>query len=1445
MTTGALPPSALDSADQNLALGLARDYATDLGFFLNGKEVRIRGLDPDLLLIDYLRDPAVGLTGTKKGCGDGGCGACTVVLSWYSKQRRRVFHRAVNACLRRLAALDGMAVTTVEGLTIEGKISPIQHRLVEHNGTQCGYCTPGFVMTMHAFMADRPAEAPRTAREIESLFQGNICRCTGYRPILDAMKTFASDWSASDQSMACLPPPGQHVSAYAAPQSHFPEEWKGRVPIPVRFSNGHHHWVRPVHLDELRRLWKAGLEWGTVRLSSGGTTLRLLEEKPAAGATTLTLDISAIEELQDARIADDELILGGALTYADTVEFLHDAAATLSPAQARPIRALLRAAERTAGHQVRNAATLAGNTVLVARLASGGRRFASDMVAALAGMGAVVEFASLSGERQRELGLLELLEELRTDDRLQQDLLIQRYRVRLGRDENEHATTDRVARRPDDSAAIVNAGFRLGLDQQNRVTQARLVLGGIGLVPIRATGAEQALMGQQWSRELVPACIQALAVDIRTGAQDPAGDWDGISDGYRRHLAEALLFKFLVEVSTRIGKGLVSPRVESAATPTRRPVSAGTQIVPSPDTVGPLGAPYVKEEAFLQVTGEARYTHDLPLPPRGLHAAFVTSARALAHFDHALPQAPERPAQLAELCTYLRQAFPGFVDYITAASHAALTMPASDAASYDPLLANGLVTCFGQPIGLVVAESESAALEIAEFVGSRCVNYRPLAEGGVVRPVVVSIEEARERPDGIMRDTPPYPVHIAGVTRPGSRFEWTAAPHGAEATVNGVRCVVVHGAMATATQAHFYLETQGCLAIPGERSHLLMHSSSQWLAGVHEGIRSTLGLDSNAITVRVNRLGGGYGGKTTRTPFVASPVAYAAWKLNRPVRLALPRAVDSAMIGKRHPFYGEFHVAIATGTDDDPSQAGRIMGLATDLWADGGNSYDCSFNVLDCAQLQGDACYLIPNYRTTGEVCRTNTASNNAMRSYGMLQAMLIQEEALEAAAHAAGIGPERVRRAALYRRGDHTPAGQKLDYCSLSRIWSRLERQAKFRARLKEVDAFNRRNLWRKRGISMMPLKYGMGFYASFLEQGGALVEVFQSDGRVLIRHGGVEMGQGVLTKLAQLAAATLNVPMELIRTDEADTHVIADPISTGGSTGTQLNGGAAREACRALRTRLEKFCEALRHQHGEDWCREQHINYWDYPKGWAAQAPPEKDGGKLIWQYITELAFNLRVNLSAQARFHNRGTPYPHGLSYHEGVTEEVDQFEGFTYAAACSEVEVDVLTGETTVLRSDILYDMGTCLNPAIDLGQIEGGFIMGLGHILTEQVVVEPSGERKGVVTTLNTMDYKPPTVGTIPLKLNVDLYPRRAGTNPHLRYDSRREPPALSSKGVGEPPLVLSASVYFALKHAILAARRDRGHDEWFRLDTPATVERVREACLFESGDLTLDPKAKQ
>jgi xanthine dehydrogenase/oxidase len=426
------------------------------------------------------------------------------------------------------------------------------------------------------------------------------------------------------------------------------------------------------------------------------------------------------------------------------------------------------------------------------------------------------------------------------------------------------------------------------------------------------------------------------------------------------------------------------------------------------------------------------------------------------------------------------------------------------------------------------------------------------------------------------------------------------------------------------------------------------------------------------------------------------------------------------------------------------------------------------------------------------------------------------------------------VRGKNLYQQGELTPFGQVVDYCYLDEVWARIRKLSDFDRRRAEVEYFNKQNRWRKRGISMIPVKYGSGYNAVFLEQAGALVEVYSEDGSILVRHGGVEMGQGLLTKVAQIAARELNVPLQLIETTALDTQVVPNPISTGASTGTAFNGGAVQEACRLLRKRLEDFCLQLLRENGPDWCKTHGINFWDYKTGWNTRIPAEH-GETWLWCNIIPLANSDRVNLSSQVRFQQQGgEEIDTGLIFKPGVSEVCNHFTGFTFSAACTEVEIDVLTGETTVLRADLCYDMGKSLNPAIDIGQVEGAYVQGLGYVLTEDVVFQPDGPNVGALNTDNTWRYKVPATTTIPLVFNVDLFPRSdAPLVPENPFD------LLSSKEVGEPPLVLAITAYFAVKHAILAARQDRGHDEWFVLDAPATVQRVREACLVDIDNLTV------
>jgi xanthine dehydrogenase/oxidase len=359
-----------------------------------------------------------------------------------------------------------------------------------------------------------------------------------------------------------------------------------------------------------------------------------------------------------------------------------------------------------------------------------------------------------------------------------------------------------------------------------------------------------------------------------------------------------------------------------------------------------------------------------------------------------------------------------------------------------------------------------------------------------------------------------------------------------------------------------------------------------------------------------------------------------------------------------------------------------------------------------------------------------------------------------------------------------------------------------------------------------MMPLKYGLGYNLGFLQQGSALIEAYVGDGTVLVHHGGVEMGQGMMTKMAQVAAYALNLPLALIEMTPMNTNIVPNATGTGATSSSDINGGAILEAGDQLRKRLEAFCDQCQEWFGVQWCIDNGINYWNYDNGWQAEVLVKgKTKPSMMWLNVLSQAYQYRVDLSGQALYKTPGL----------GDLDD-KQFYDYTYSAACSEVEIDVLTGETTILRADICYDMGKSMNPAIDIGQIEGAFVMGIGNVLSEELVYQPNGEQRGALNTTNTWQYKPPASTTIPLDLRVEIFPRNAASE--VREDPNL---LLSSKGVGEPPCVLAASVHSAVKQAVLAARKDRGHEDWFSLRSPATVERVREACLVEPGDLNLKP----
>ena len=1360
-----------------------------LVFAVNGKVHHIENPDPTTLLVDWLRSAEVGLTGTKLACGEGGCGACTVTLTTWDEATDTLTSRAVNSCLRPICLLDGQAITTTEGIgNLRQGLHPAQYEIAACNGSQCGFCTPGFVMNMFSGLT---AGKPMTSREIEDRFDGHICRCTGFRPILQAMRTFASDAAEHTTFHAnhpCQRADGQDARVAKDPATVvFPDALKKRVKQrpSLHFSGRGYQWRRPVRLDEVQRLLTAhGGDRAKVKLVGGNTDVGIY--KASVNNPKVLLDISALEELRGIEATPEGLRVGAGATLQELLDWIE--ANTEPTPQFLGLRDLRRHLDIVANLQVRSVGTIGGNIMMTLLHASTEAPFPSDLLLTFEALGGTCTIATASvpeGRLTLPVSQLPAPAELPADAVLVdfllpwtgQDEVLRSYKVRM-RDEDSHP--------------IVNTAFRVWLTTgEPRVSAARLVLGGLTGLPVRATRTEAALLGRLWDEATLQAALAALEQDVAANLREFNGtQFD--PPGYRAALCRTLFYKFYVHTAMKRGVP-VSPAVASAGRLQVRPLSRGSEVTEIYPREGPVGMPLLKDTAFLQATGEATYTDDMPLPPNGLHAVYVLSGISAGTFRW-------RGGSAAAALRAIARKVPGVVDLVTiddvpilGTDKAAQARPNNliGMGNRDPVFAqDGRIISWGQPIALVLAKDPWSAQTAGRLLEEQHLIYK-------AQTPILEIEAALAEPGGkgIFPDHPEEGlVHIPEITRPGSDTAWLDQP---EQPLPGG--ALLQGEQRLEGQAHFYLEVQNCVVVPGEGDTLSIYSSTQQPAAGQWSASRVLGISAANIQVYVRRLGGGFGGKQFRPYMLSSAAAVAAWKHRRPIKLVLTRNQDMATIGKRHPYRGRFAVSYLPD--------GVLQAMRLDLVSNGGCSYDASFPVMDLSQQNGDSAYYVPTYRTTGTVVRTNMASNTAMRSFGTVQAVLCVEEALERVAHATGVLAEDVRRRNMYQDATRTTwqsthFAQELKFCNAATLYDHLREHCRFDARKAEIDAFNAANRWKKRGISLMPFKYGVGYQPRAMEQGSAYVSIYATDGTVLVQTGGIEVGQGLNTKMAQIAAQHLGVPMSLVRVGDTWTGTAPNSEPTAASSGSDLFGSAVKLACDELRARLQSWCEA--------------------------SGTPSWQGASVDqWRAVVAGAFNSRVDLQAEATYKE---PYIDDVG---GSKPYGRAFLYFTYSAACSEVEVDVLTGETTILRTDILFDNGQSLNPCLDIGQIEGGFVQGAGLMLTEQLMYTEDG----ALYSDGTWDYKPPGSKSIPIAFNVRLHQtRRFHAVTGLPLDDAS---VNGSRGLGEPPLVLAATVFFAVKHAIVAARRDRGDDSWPELQAPATVGRVQQAIGAPADALRL------
>ncbi|TWO72417.1 xanthine dehydrogenase molybdopterin binding subunit [Caenimonas sedimenti] len=594
------------------------------------------------------------------------------------------------------------------------------------------------------------------------------------------------------------------------------------------------------------------------------------------------------------------------------------------------------------------------------------------------------------------------------------------------------------------------------------------------------------------------------------------------------------------------------------------------------------------------------------------------------------------------------------------------------------------------------------------------------------------------------------------------------------------------GSLEVGGQEHFYLEGQVGYALPLEQDQWWIHSSTQHPGEVQHWVAHALGLENSAVKVECRRMGGGFGGKETQAGHIAVWAALAAHKFKRPVKLRLDRDDDFLVTGKRHPFAYDWQV----GFDAN----GLITGLKLMLAANCGFSADLSGPVADRAVFHADNAYFLSDVEIVSYRCKTNTQSHTAFRGFGGPQGMIAIEAILGDIARHLGLDALDVRVRNLYgiEERNTTHYQMTVEDNILAPLLSRLETTSAYRARRQQIAKWNADSPVIKRGMAITPVKFGISFTATFFNQAGALVHVY-TDGSVQVNHGGTEMGQGLNTKVAQVVADELGVPFERVRVTAADTSKVPNASATAASSGTDLNGRAAQFAARQVRDRLAAYVADKQN------CRPEQVLF--------ARGQVSAPGAVIAWDQLVDDAYHSRVQLWSDGFYK---TPKIH----YDKHTLTGRPFFYFAYGAACTEVAIDTLTGESRVLKVDILHDAGTPINPAIDIGQIEGGFIQGMGWLTTEQLVWND----QGLLTTHAPSTYKIPAAGDVPEHFKVALWP-----------EANREDNVGGSKAVGEPPFMLAISVWEALRDAV-------AHHEGsaVRLDAPATAENLLRALRARS-----------
>ncbi|XP_018360424.1 PREDICTED: LOW QUALITY PROTEIN: xanthine dehydrogenase-like [Trachymyrmex cornetzi] len=1199
-------------------------------------------------------------------CHAGDCGACVVSVTFKDKTI------AVNSCLVLVLTCDRWNIVTTEGIgNKRDGYHAIQATLAKKNGSQCGYCSPGMVMNMYSLGKGL------SMRQIESSFGGNICRCTGYRAILDAFKGLATDAHPStvkdtqdiEELYKIKPCQKNKMPCVRSYYDKQPSDEKKMLIIKLKDA----HFYKVTTIKDVFTIFDNNPN-ATYILNGGNTAHGVY----LSSKKDIYIDINDIPDLHKILKSDIDLVLGGSLTLTTALETFQKYS---NDTGFKYLRQLAQHVELIANGPVRNIGTIAGNLMMKHQH----NEFSSDLFLMLESVGAQVVVQESPSESQIFF-LFEFLN-IRMDHKI-----INRITLYPLRDNSYQCRFYKIMPRAQNAHGHVGAGFLFPIDENGKVLKLpNIIFNGINMHFLHAKQTEELVVG----KSIFDKKIQKLIMEMLHVELQPDHVLPDYSPEFRRTLAEALLYKFFLSLQPE----KVDPFYRSGGTLLERNVSSGKQEYNTHKELWPVSKPMPKLEAFEQTSGEVRYCNDMGPYLREVFCAFVVTEICNGEIESIDTRNALKMKGVEAFFSVVD--IPGKNLCISAVSK--LTSLPED----ELLFAEKDVLYAGQPVGVIVAETHSLANEAAKLV--QIIYKEPLK----TKPVI-SIEDALNSQDNTrIRESANIPAKRKG----------TDIKH------------VINGVFQCGGQYHHTLETQSCVCVPVD-DDIDVYPSSQWMDLIQVSIANCLNVQNNSINVHVNRLGGSYGSKISRNAQISCACALVCHILRRPARFIMTTDSNMQSIGKRCSTRQEYKI----GVNND----GVVQYLNSKHWSNCGSSFNEPQAAMIASYMQR-SCYLTDTWTFNGFDVRTDLPSNTFCQASGSAEGVAMIENLMEHIAKVTNKDPIEVRLANM----------NDIDKSVLKPMIEDLLKKANYDNSKSSAVWFNSENRWKKQEVALVPMKYLITFEGQF----HAMVSICARDGSVCVTHSGIEIDQGINTKIAQIAANVLQVDIDTVSVKGSNNLASPNKSTTGHSVTVEYCGNATLHACLQIMIRLEPIRNKMKNP---------------------------------TWKELIFKAYELGIDLCASYTIVNE-------------PTEDI-------YGVATAVVEIDVLTGQHVIRRVDLMIKNGVSLNPEIDIGQVEGAFVMGIGYWTSEDLIYSPD---TGVLTNNRLWNYKSPGAKDIPEDFRVYLLSKS--------FDGIG---IYGSESIEESSLCMSYVIPIAFRYALNSARADAGNTKWYQLDGPCTTERI-------------------